>query len=251
MSGGDPDFIYRALGLIFGAVVGSFLATLLIRWPQGRSAIAGRSTCDSCGAKLRALHLVPVLSYAALHGKCRRCGGRIDQRHLAVELAAATVGVVALIAHPLPLAVATMLLGLWLLLLAALDVDHHWLPDRLTLPLVPLGLAAAWAGLGPPLIDRAAGAVVGFATLELIRLAYRRLRGREGMGGGDPKLFAAIGAWVGALNLPFILVGAGLLGLCAALLMQVRGRKVTATTRLPLGALMAVAAWPVWLVAAA
>jgi leader peptidase (prepilin peptidase)/N-methyltransferase len=250
MTEANPDFIYQALGLIFGAVVGSFLATLLIRWPQGRSVIAGRSVCDSCGARLRARDLVPVLSYAALQGKCRRCGGRIDQRHLAVELAAATLGVVALIAHPLPLAVVTMLLGLWLLLLAALDVEHQWLPDRLTLPLIPLGLAAAWAGLGPPLLDRAAGAALGCATLALIRLGYRQLRGREGMGGGDPKLFGAIGAWVGALNLPFILVGAGLLGLAAALLMLVRGREVSGTTRLPLGALMAVAAWPVWLVVA-
>jgi leader peptidase (prepilin peptidase)/N-methyltransferase len=251
MTGGNPDFIYQALGLVFGAVIGSFLATLLIRWPQGRSIVAGRSACDSCGAKLRVRDLVPVLSYAALQGKCRRCGTRIDQRHLAVELAAATLGVVALIAHPLPLAAVTMLLGLWLLLLAALDVDQQWLPDRLTLPLIPLGLAAAWAGLGPPLTERAVGAALGFATLALIRLGYRQLRGREGMGGGDPKLFGAIGAWVGALNLPFILVGAGLLGLAAALLMHVRGREVSGTTRLPLGALMAVAAWPVWLVVAA
>ena len=79
---------------------------------------------------------------------------------------------------------------------------------------------------------------------------WRRLRGREGMGGGDPKLLGGIGAWVGALNLPFILLGAGLLGLAAALLMRLRGQAVTRTTRLPLGALMAVAAWPVWLIVA-
>ncbi|HEV2866443.1 MAG TPA: A24 family peptidase [Allosphingosinicella sp.] len=250
MSGGNPDFLYQALGLIFGAIVGSFLATLLIRWPQGRSVVAGRSRCDSCGALLSAWHLVPVLSYAALHGRCRRCGGRIDQRHLAAELAAATIGVVALIAHPLPLAVVSMLLGVWLLLLAMLDVEHQWLPDRLTLPLIPLGLAAAWAGFGPPLIERALGAAIGWAGLFLIALAYRHLRGREGMGGGDPKLLAAIGAWVGALQLPFVLVGAGVLGLAALLVTMARGREVTATTRLPLGALMAVAAWPIWLLAA-
>ena len=88
-------------------------------------------------------------------------------------------------------------------------------------------------------------------TLFLIRLAYRQLRWREGLGGGDPKLFGAIGAWVGALNLPFILVGAGVLGLAAVLLMRLRGGEVNATTRVPLGALMAAAAWPVWLVVAA
>ncbi|HWT11441.1 MAG TPA: prepilin peptidase [Allosphingosinicella sp.] len=251
MEGGNPDFLFQALGLLLGAITGSFVATVLIRWPQGRSVVAGRSRCDHCDAPLGVRDLVPVLSYAALHGKCRRCGGRIDQRHLAAELAAATLGVVALIAHPLPLAVVTMLLGLWLLLLAMLDLEHHWLPDRLTLPLIPLGLLAAWAGLGPPLIDRALGAAFGWAALFLIALGYRQWRGRDGMGGGDPKLFAAVGAWVGALQLPFILVGAGLLGLAAVLLMRLRGEQVTATSRLPLGTLMAVAAWPVWLIVAA
>lgn len=248
---GEGEFLYQALGLIMGAVAGSFLATLLIRWPQGKSVVAGRSRCDSCGAPLGARDLVPLLSYAALRGRCRRCGTRIDQRHFAAELAAATVGLIALIAHPLPLAVATMLLGLWLLLLAMLDVEHQWLPDRLTLPLVAAGLLAAWAGLGSPPVGRVVGAALGWASLELIRRGYRALRGREGMGGGDPKLFAAIGAWVGALHLPFVLLGAGLLGLAAAALMRLRGQEVAATTRLPLGALMAVAAWPVWLVVAA
>ena len=246
----NPELLYQAAGLLLGAILGSFLATVLIRWPQGRSVIAGRSRCDACGKPLGPRDMVPILSYAALHGKCRACGARIDRRHFAVELAAATLGLVALVAHPLPLAAITLLLGLWLLLLALLDLEHQWLPDRLTLPLVPLGLAAAWAGFGPPLIERAIGAAAGWATLLLIALAYRRLRGREGMGGGDPKLLAGIGAWVGALQLPFVLLGAGLLGLAAILLMRLRGEQVSATTRLPLGTLMAVAAWPIWLVTA-
>jgi leader peptidase (prepilin peptidase)/N-methyltransferase len=116
---------------------------------------------------------------------------------------------------------------------------------------VPLGLLAGWAGFGPALADRAIGAAAGFAVLEAIRLGYRRLRGREGMGGGDPKLLAAIGAWVGAFQLPFVLLGAGLLGLAGVALMRLRGQEVRATSRLPLGTLMAVAAWPVWLVVAA
>jgi leader peptidase (prepilin peptidase) / N-methyltransferase len=239
-----------AAGLVLGAIAGSFIATILIRWPQRRSALAGRSRCDACDSPLGPRDLMPVLSYAVARGRCRRCGAPIDSRHLAVELAAAMVALVALAAHPLPLALATALLGWWLLLIAALDVEHHWLPDRLTLPLIPLGLAAASAGFGPPPIERAAAAAAGWATLLLIALAYRRLRGREGMGGGDPKLLGAIGAWVGIFQLPFILLGAGLLGLAAVLLMRLRGEAVTATSRLPLGTLMALAAWPVWLVVA-
>jgi leader peptidase (prepilin peptidase)/N-methyltransferase len=184
-----------------------------------------------------------------VRGRCRRCGAAIDKRHLAVEAGAALVGLTALVAHPLPLALFTALFGWWLFLLAALDVEHQWLPDRLTLPLIPAGLAAGWVGAGPPLEDRLIGAAVGFAALALIAWGYRRLRGREGMGGGDPKLFAAIGAWLGWPLLPFVMLGAGAIGLAAVASMRARGRDVAATDRLPLGALMAVAAWPLWLLA--
>lgn len=239
------------LGALAGLIAGSFLATALIRWPRGEGVARGRSHCDACATPLRPRDLVPLVSHALLRGRCRHCAARIDQRHLAVELAAATVGLVAVAAHPLPLALATAVFGWWLLLAALLDLEHQWLPDRLTLPLIPLGLAAAQAGLGPPLADRALGAMVGWASLALIAFAYQRLRGREGMGGGDPKLFGALGAWVGIWHLPVILVGAGLFGLAAVLLMRLRGERVDATTRLPLGTLMILAAWPVWLVVAA
>ncbi len=136
-------------------------------------------------------------------------------------------------------------------IIAALDLEHHWLPDALTLPLVPAGLAAAWAGLGPPLAERAAGAAIGWAALAAIAFLYRRWRGREGMGGGDPKLMAALGAWVGAWQLPVLLLGAGLTGLAAVLAMRLKGAPVAATSRLPLGTLLALAAWPVWLIVAA
>jgi leader peptidase (prepilin peptidase)/N-methyltransferase len=237
-------------GVVLGAIAGSFLATILIRWPKGEGAMAGRSRCDACGAALGVRDLVPVLSYVLARGRCRRCGARIDARHIAVELAAAGVGLVAFLAHPLPLAFATALLGWWLLLLALLDLEHQWLPDRLTLPLIVAGLAIGWAGLGPPLIDRLAGAAIGWGALALIALTYRLARGREGLGGADPKLLAAIGAWVGAWHLPFILFGAGLIGLLSVVSMRLRGREVAGTTRLPLGTFLALATWPAWLIIA-
>ena len=239
----------RALiGAGLGLVAGSFLAAAAMRWPQGRGVARGRSACDACAAPLGPGELVPLLSYAIQRGRCRRCGARIDPRHPAIELAAAAMGAVALAVHPGPLGPVTALLGWWLLLIAIIDLEHLWLPDRLTLPLIPLGLLAAWAGLGPPLPERLAGAAIGWAALFLIAWLYRALRGREGMGGGDPRLLGAIGAWVGAWQLPAILLGAGLLGLAAVLLIRLRGEAVTAASRLPLGTLMALAAWPVWLV---
>jgi leader peptidase (prepilin peptidase)/N-methyltransferase len=243
-----PLPLLAGAGFIAGAIVGSFLATILVRWPQGRSVVAGRSQCDGCGAPLRTAELVPILSFLLSRGRCRRCGVRIDHRHVLLEAAAGLIGLVALLAHPLPLAAATLVFGLMLLILAALDAEHHWLPDALTLPLVPLGLAAAWLGWGPPLLDRAIGAAAGGALLWGLGWLYARLRGREGIGGGDPKLLAGIGAWVGVLNLPLVLLGAGLFGLLAVALMQLRGAKVGAATRLPLGTLMALATWPIWLV---
>lgn len=242
-----PLWLPAGLGFVLGAIVGSYLATLLIRWPQGRSALGGRSGCDHCSGVLGAADLIPVVSFLISRGRCRRCGGRIDRRHVAIELAAALVGLVSVLAHPMPLAGATMLLGWMLLILAALDAEHQWLPDALTLPLVPLGLLVAWAGLGPPLLDRAIGAAAGWLVLALLGAGYRSVRGREGLGGGDPKLLAGIGAWVGALQLPFVLLGAGLVGLVAVAAMRLRGAKVGGATRLPLGTLMALAAGPIWL----
>jgi len=245
-----PLALAAALGGLLGLVIGSFLATILVRWPAGRSVAGGRSACDVCGAALGPLELIPLLSWLVRRGRCRRCGAAIDPRHVAIELAAALIGLVAALAHPLPLALVTAMLGWWLLLVAALDLEHQWLPDLLTLPLLALGLLAGWAGFGPPLAERAAGALIGWAVLAAIAFLYQRLRSREGMGGGDPKMFGAIGAWLGAWNLPAILLGAGLLGLAAVLAMRLRGQAVTATSRLPLGSLMALAAWPAWLLVA-
>jgi leader peptidase (prepilin peptidase)/N-methyltransferase len=243
-------WLRAAIGAGLGLVIGSFLASASLRWPDGRGVVRGRSACDSCAAPLGAGELVPLLSYAIQRGRCRRCGARIGARHPAIELAAALLGAVALAAHLGPLGLVSALLGWWLLLIAILDLEHQWLPGALTVPLLPLGLAASWAGLGPPLPERLAGAAAGWAALLLIAFLYRRLRGREGMGGGDPPLLGALGAWVGAWQLPAILLGAGLFGLAAIMLMRLRGEAVTAATRLPLGTLMALAAWPIWLVVA-
>lgn len=240
-----------AVGLISGALVGSFLATVLLRWPENRSALRGRSGCDSCGVQLRAHELVPILSYLFARGHCRRCGARIDARHFWIEFAAALIGGVALLAHPGSGGLATAALGWWLLLLAALDAEHHWLPDKLTLPLIPVGLGIALIGIGPPLEQRLIGAAAGFALLAILAMLYRAIRGREGLGGGDPKLLAGLGAWLGWIQLPFVMLGAGLLGLAAIALMTLKGRKIVATDRLPLGTLMALAAWPIWLLIAA
>lgn len=239
--------LWTVFGFLLGASMGSFIATLLLRWPRGESVVAGRSRCDSCGKTLRTWELVPLLSWLAARGQCRRCGAPIDPRHFAVELGAALLGAVALALQPGLAGLMSALFGWWLLTLAALDAEHHWLPDRLTLPLIPLGLGAALIPLGPDLVDRLIGAAAGFGVLAAIGALYKALRGRRGMGGGDPKLLGAIGAWVGWYPLSFVLACAGLLGLASLALKGARGGTVSAADRLPFGTLLAVAAWPAWL----
>ena len=235
---------------MLGAAVGSYLATIVIRWPSGRAA-RGRSSCDGCGRALRVGELVPLASFVVAGGRCRTCRAAIDRRHPVIELIAAMIGGASLVLAPGAAGLTGALFGWILLALAALDLDHHWLPDRLTALLALLGLAGGVTGIAPPLVDRLAGGLAGFLSLAAIAFAYHRLRRREGMGAGDPKLFGAIGLWLGWQALPFILLSASGIGLLAVLLLRLAGRPVAADMRVPLGTLLAIASWGLWLVRAA
>ncbi len=235
-------------GAVLGLLVGSYLATLTLRWPQGRSTATGRSACDGCARPLVWYELVPLLSFALLRGRCRSCGAAIDRRHPTIEIAAAIIGAASLWMYPGIAGLLGALFGWTLLTLAILDAEHFWLPDALTLPLLAAGLAFGLV-LDPPLFDRLLGAAGGVALLAGVALAYKAVRGRQGLGGGDPKLFGAVGAWLGWQALPFVLLLAALLGLISVAISLLRGQAPTAQTRVPFGAPLAVAAWVVWLVA--
>lgn len=235
-----------ALALL-GAILGSFIATLAIRWPEGRSVMRGRSHCDGCGMTLSARDLVPLLSAALARGRCRSCGTAIDPRHWQIELAALWIGALAGIVIGGPVALAGAAFGWLLLALAALDITDFWLPDRLTLTLALGGVATGLLGIAPLPIDRLIGGVAGFAALWAIGAGYKLLRGRDGLGGGDPKLLGAIGLWLGWQMLPAVLLLAALTGLALVLLGMVRGRVARMDDKAPFGALLAIAAYPAWL----
>lgn len=239
--------LWAAMLGVLGAILGSFIAALVSRWPEGRSVMRGRSACDGCGRTLSSLELVPLLSALWLRGRCRRCGATIAPLHWIIELAALAIGAAAGWVAPGVVGVAGAVFGWLLLALAALDWIALWLPDRLTGLLAIGGVAAAWLGVAPAPAERLVGGVAGFAALWLVAAGYRRLRRREGMGGGDPKLLGAIGLWLGWRLLPAVLVVAGLVGLGVVLVAALRGRAMTRDTQLPLGTLMAVAAYPAWL----
>lgn len=230
---------------ILGAIFGSFIAALVTRWPQNHSILSGRSRCDSCGVVLRPWHLVPVLSYFALRGKCASCGAPFDRESLIIELAAAVIGALAIGLHPGWNGVAIAAFGWLLLPLAWLDYRQYWLPHPLNAALAAGGFVCGLAGLAPDWTSRLVGAIAGFGMLWIVAASYRRLRGRDGMGGGDPLLLGAIGLWLGWQMLPLVLLIASGTGLAIALILQRRGRTLDGATRFPLGTLLAGAAWPV------
>ncbi len=234
------------LGVI-GAVFGSFIATLAIRWPAGRSALRGRSKCDGCGRTLRAWELVPIASWIAARGHCATCGGRIAIAHPLTELAGAAIGVAAAWLAPGVEGLAGAAFGWLLLTLAAIDLAALWLPNVLTAILAAAGLASAAYGFSPAWPDRLIGGPIGFAVLWGVARLYRVLRGREGLGGGDAKLFGAIGLWLGWRALPPVLLIACAIGLATVCAMALAGRRVAGTDRLPLGTLLAAGAFAMWM----
>ncbi|MFD1788790.1 prepilin peptidase [Sphingomonas floccifaciens] len=234
--------MYWAIGLGgLGAIFGSFIATVAVRWPA--PALTGRSRCDGCGRTLAAYELVPILSWLALRGGCRTCGGRIGLLHPVIEMIAAAIGIAAGVAASGAPAVAGAVFG-WLLLLAgAIDFVAFRLPNPVTMTIALLGLATGLAGLEPDLTDRAIGGVAGFGVLWLISAAYVRARGRIGLGGGDAKLLGAIGLWLGWRALPWVVLVACMLGLGWA-----AARRMRRDDRLPFGTVLGAAAFALWLI---
>ena len=243
---GGSALLFALLMAVAGAIAGSFLSTIVVRWPQDRSAMRGRSACDGCGRTLAAWELVPIVGAVIVRGRCRTCGHAIDRRHTAMEFGCAAIGLVSVLAAPGPTGVAGALFGWLLLTLAILDAAELWLPDPLVGALA-LGGAASVLVAAPSLSDRLLGGAAGFTLLWLVALTYRSWRGREGLGGGDPKLFGAIGLWLGWRMLPAVLLLAGMIGLGLVLFHMLRGRPLAADAALPFGTFLAMAAYPAWL----
>lgn len=173
---------------------------------------------------------------------------RLWLRRGGFALAAAGAGVWAALSQgSVSAALLTMVLGWGLLLIAVVDAEHFWLPDELTLPLGAAGLGAALLPGGTGLLNAAIGAAAGFASLWLLAFAYRRVRGREGLGGGDPFLLAAGGAWVGWIGLPTVLLWAAAAGLSLVLARAVIRKPLAGDDRLAFGVFLAAGIWMTWL----
>lgn len=200
--------------LLAAPIIGSWLGVVVRRWPQGRKLAVARSCCDHCGHRLAPRDLIPLFSFAWLRGRCRYCAAPIDPFHLAVELAATSIAVAAFWAgggNAQSWIEAS--LG-WALLCAAwIDFETFRLPDLITLPLVLAGLGVTWRYQPAALYDHAAAAALGYLAFRLLDWGYLAIRHRQGLGEGDAKLLAACGAWLGLAALPYVILGAGLIGI--------------------------------------
>ncbi len=242
------EFIPLLLLFLFAPCIGSLLGVLILRLPARRPLFLARSQCAGCGRPLAFFEMVPLVSYLWLGGRCR-CGAReIGRFHLAVELAALAVPTSAALAGQ---SGATLwfgsLLGWGLLALGWIDATTLHLPDALTLPLIPLGLVATWWLAPDALIAHAAAAALGYLGLLALGLAWRALRGIEGIGTGDAKLMAAGGAWSGPATLPWIMLAAALAGILLAAALRLSGRPIGPRTPIPFGPPLAAAIWAAWL----
>jgi len=222
-----------------GAAIGSFLNVVIYRVPHKLSIVRPGSRCPACEVPIRAWHNVPIFAWLWLRGRCAACSVRISPRYPLIELAMAALSValfhsfsgglltVEAVASSGFVLEVVVPFTLYLVFVAALvavtfiDLDWFIIPDSISLPGIPLGICAtAVAGhtLGLTWMDAMIGAAVGGGAIITLILAYGWIRGRQGMGGGDWKLLAMIGAWLGWQALPFVLLLSSLQGILLVLL---------------------------------
>ena len=230
-----------AVAAVTGACLGSFLNVVIHRLPRGESLAWPGSHCPACGHGLAAWENLPLVSYAWLRGRCRECRGAIPWRYPAVEaLGAALCGGAVLWLGLGAAAVWAAAFALGLTAIAWIDAEHRIIPDELSAGLVACGL---WAR-GPSLegfLTGVAGALAGFLSLWAVAWLYRRVRGEDGLGGGDVKLAAGLGAFLGLPGLLLTVVGSAAAGTAVGLWLMLRGRG-DGRTALPYGAFLAPAA---------
>ena len=252
--------------LILGLLIGSFLNVVVYRLPlmmqrdwreqarevlelpaEARGAtfnlVLPNSKCPQCGHEIRAWENIPVLSYLFLRGKCSSCKTPISKRYPLVELTCGLLSAYIAWHFGFTWQAGGMLLLTWgLLAMSLIDADHQLLPDALVLPLLWLGLILNHFGLFTNLEDALWGAVAGYLSLWSVYWLFRLITGKEGMGYGDFKLLAMLGAWGGWQVLPLTILLSSLVGAVLGLIM-LRLRNAETSTPIPFGPYLAIAGW--------
>lgn len=262
----DSPGFFTGTVFVLGLLVGSFLNVVIHRLPimmerewqaqareyageedasgdEALSLARPASRCPHCGHRIRVLENIPLLSYLLLRGRCAGCGAPISLRYPAIELATGLMS--ALVAWHFGFgwqAGAALLLTWALIALSFIDIDHQLLPDSITLPFLWLGLALSLFPVFADMRSALIGAIAGYLSLWIVYQAFRLLTGREGMGFGDFKLLALLGAWLGWQALPGIIILSSLVGAVTGSILlaaQGKGRQ----TPIPFGPYLAAAGW--------
>ncbi len=237
----ESNVFVQAVAFAFGLILGSFLNVVIERLPRGESIVTPPSRCPRCKAKIPPWDNVPILSFLILRGRCRRCKKAISWRYPVIELLSGVLLwlLVRRVADPLVLVPQALFL-LALLAVAWIDLDTRTIPDAVTIPGVGLGLAAS-VFAPPGLAGAALGAVCGSVSLWLVGALYERATGVAGMGGGDVKLAAMMGAFLGVGGVFGAIFLASLAGSVFGVFLIARG-KGGRRTAIPFGTFLAPAA---------
>jgi leader peptidase (prepilin peptidase)/N-methyltransferase len=236
-----------AMAAAFGAIWGSFLNVCIARIPIGMSVVRPASHCFACGARVQAYDNIPILSYLILRGRCRHCGAKFSARHALIEALTAGLSVLVLWAFVfdapgVPIGVRVARYAVYfafcavLVVLTFIDIDTKRLPDMITLPSIVVFFLGGFATGEVAWLERAIGAAAGYGLVRIIADAYYYTTGREGLGLGDGKLLAVMGALLGWKALPAIVCGASFVGILVSvpiLLAQRRRGKHAPTAPAP------------------
>ncbi|KIE21181.1 methyltransferase [Vibrio sinaloensis] len=261
-------WLFPTMATVFGLIIGSFLNVVIHRLPkimerEWRQECAEsfpeynieapkgtynlsvpRSTCPKCHTPIRIIDNIPVVSWLLLRGKCRQCDNPISARYPLIELLSGGLSFV--VSYQLGFSYFTLALLIFTFVLIAatfIDLDTMLLPDSLTLPLTWVGIALALFQISPiSLQDSVIGAMAGYLSLWSVYWLFKLATGKEGMGYGDFKLLAALGAWLGWQQLPMLILFSSLVGLVFGLI-QLRLKRQGIDKAFPFGPYLAIAGW--------
>jgi leader peptidase (prepilin peptidase) / N-methyltransferase len=226
-----------------GAVIGSFLNVLIYRLPKNANFVTGRSHCPRCSALVKWYDNIPLISFIILRAKCRSCHAPISWRYPLVELLTAGFFLLALHLYGLaPQAAIVSVFFCLLLVVTAIDFEHYLIPDKITVPGMILGLAFSFVSPTVKPLDALIGLVAGGASLYLLALIGDFVFKKESLGGGDIKLAAMLGAFLGWKSIIIIFFGAAVLGLLYAVIVMIFSQRMRQERLIPFGPFLSLAA---------
>jgi len=222
-------YFFIASAFFLGAIIGSFLNVCIIRLPEGRSIVSPPSHCPACRSAIRFYDNIPVFSYILLRGRCRGCGERISPRYPLVEFLTACLSVLLMLRFGPSLSYVVYLLFVSsLVVITFIDIDHRIIPDKISLPAIPIGFALSFLLPEITWLQSLIGVLVGGGSLLLVAVVYEAITGAEGMGGGDIKLLAMLGAFLGWEGALFTIMASSLTGTIAGggyMILSGKGRR--------------------------